>query len=103
MSDAKHLQQSCAYFMFYFYPAAGDNGNGVAIIYTQMQYDREEQKYYEIPIIMWDMYGSGSSLTGTNTLTVTIADKNDNSMREGHQDIFVFNYEGLHFSFKLIK
>ncbi|PVD20719.1 hypothetical protein C0Q70_18878 [Pomacea canaliculata] len=82
---------SCFYFI------AGDNGNGTAVITSKMTYDREKRKYYLIPIIMWDMYGTGSSLsqTGTNTLTVTIADKNDNPMKEGHQDIFVFNYKGM--------
>ncbi|XP_025116175.1 neural-cadherin-like [Pomacea canaliculata] len=76
---------------------AGDNGNGTAVITSKMTYDREKRKYYLIPIIMWDMYATGSSLsqTGTNTLTVTIADKNDNPMKEGHQDIFVFNYKGM--------
>ena len=73
-----------------------DNGNGATIISTKSVFDREKQKYYCIPITMWDMRGTNSPLamTGTNTLTVTIADVNDNQPEPGHQDIFVYNYKG---------
>ena len=70
----------------------------MATISTKRMFNREEQKYFYIPIIMWDMRGSNSSeaMTGTNTLTVTIADVNDNMLKPGHQDIFVHNYKGIH-------
>ena len=73
-----------------------DGGNGTATISTNMQFDREQQKYYLIPIITWDMRDTGSNeaMTGTNTLTVTIADINDNDMKPGRQDMFVYNYKG---------
>ena len=73
-----------------------DDGAGTATISTNRQFDREKQKYYLIPIVMWDMRDSGSNqaMTGTNTLTVTIADINDNRPKPGHQDIFVYNYKG---------
>ena len=73
-----------------------DGKNGTATISTNRQFDRERQKYYLIPIIMWDMRNTGrsESMTGTNTLTVTIADINDNDMRPGRQDMFVYNYKG---------
>ena len=76
--------------------ADGDGGNGTATISTNRQFDREKQKYYLIPIVMWDMRNTGSNqaMTGTNTLTVTIADINDNDMRPGRQDMFVYNYKG---------
>jgi hypothetical protein len=77
---------------------ADDGGNGTATISTQAIFDREKQKYYYIPIIMWDMRGKNDprAMTGTNTLTVTIADVNDNMHKAGHQDIFVYNYKGQH-------
>ena len=76
--------------------AGGDGGNGTATISTKAIFDREKQKYYYIPIVMWDMRGKNSpkAMTGTNTLTVTIADINDNRPKPGHQDIFVYNYKG---------
>lgn len=79
-----------------FVSTAGDGGNGTATISTKGTFDREKQKYYHIPIVMWDMHGKNSneSKTGTNTLTVTIGDINDNKPRPGHQDIFVYNYKG---------
>lgn len=76
--------------------SGGDGGNGTATISTKAIFDREKQKYYYIPIVMWDMRGKNSNkaMTGTNTLTVTIADINDNIPKPGHQDIFVYNYKG---------
>ena len=79
----------------YFF-LAGAGGNGSAKIETDQVFDREEQKYYYLPIVMWDMRGSNDllAMTGTNTLTVTIADINDNMPKPGHQDMFVYNYKG---------
>ncbi|ESO86530.1 hypothetical protein LOTGIDRAFT_167053 [Lottia gigantea] len=76
---------------------AGDGGNGEGVIFTKAEFDREKQKYYYIPIVMWDMRGKGdpNSQTGTNTLTVEIGDINDNPHNPGHKDIFVYNYKGL--------
>lgn len=75
----------------------GDNGRGSAKVTTKQVFDRERRKYYYIPIVMWDMRGKNSSeaMTGTNTLTVTIADINDNELKPGHQDVFVYNYKGI--------
>ncbi|GFY53891.1 neural-cadherin [Trichonephila inaurata madagascariensis] len=70
----------------------GDNGKGSATVYTKVKFDREQQKEYHVPIIIAD---SGvPSLTSTNTLTVIIGDENDNVMRPGEKDIFVYNYTG---------
>ncbi|KAK7504632.1 hypothetical protein BaRGS_00004118 [Batillaria attramentaria] len=87
---------TCEYFDLEFDPS-GDGGNGSATVSTKQVFDREAQKYYYIPIVMWDMRGKNSpkAMTGTNTLTVTIADINDNQPKPGHQDIFVYNYKGL--------
>jgi len=53
--------------------------------------DREETKTYFIPISISD---SGSpAQTGTSTLTLVVADVNDNPMEEGHSSIFVYNYK----------
>ncbi|KAK7483025.1 hypothetical protein BaRGS_00025688, partial [Batillaria attramentaria] len=87
---------SCEQFQFNF-DASGDGGNGTGLVTTSNTFDREQQKYYTIPIVMWDMRGVNQALskTGTNTLTVTIADVNDNPQSPGHQDVFVYNYKGL--------
>lgn len=51
-----------------------------------------------MPIVMSD---SGTpSMTGTNTLTIQIADVNDNKHGPGHKDILVYNYEGKLFQLK---
>ncbi|KFM57364.1 Neural-cadherin, partial [Stegodyphus mimosarum] len=70
----------------------GDNGKGSATIYTRVEFDREVQKEYELPIVIAD---SGiPSRTSTNTLTVIIGDENDNPMYPGSKDIFVYSYKG---------
>ncbi|XP_059140331.1 neural-cadherin-like isoform X2 [Physella acuta] len=74
----------------------GDNGDGTALIRTESKFDREKTKFYELPIVMWDLRGTGKTKaqTGTNTLTIIIGDVNDNEHYPGHQDIFVYNYKG---------
>lgn len=59
-------------------------------------FDREKQKMFELPIVMWDMRGTDSpkAQTGTNTLTIIVGDVNDNQHYPGHQDVFVYNYKG---------
>ena len=61
-------------------------------LHSLVEFDREEQKSYEIPIVISD---SGKPpMTGTSTLTVIIGDVNDNPMTEGSSSIFVYNYKG---------
>ena len=61
-------------------------------LFSRVEFDREERKSYEIPIVISD---SGSPpMTGTSTLTVIIGDVNDNPMTEGSSSIFVYNYKG---------
>ena len=61
-------------------------------LHSQVTFDREERKSYEIPITISD---SGiDPKTGTSTLTVIIGDVNDNPMAEGSSSIFVYNYKG---------
>ncbi|XP_055343968.1 neural-cadherin-like isoform X2 [Paramacrobiotus metropolitanus] len=68
--------------------SGGANGNGSAMIYTTQTFDREDRKYYYVPIIIEDVGG----MSGTSTLTVTIGDRNDNEMFPGSKEIFVYNY-----------
>uniref|UniRef100_A0A224XKW2 Putative cadherin egf lag seven-pass g-type receptor n=1 Tax=Panstrongylus lignarius TaxID=156445 RepID=A0A224XKW2_9HEMI len=57
-----------------------------------VRFDREEKKFYMIPITITD---SGEpTMTGTSTLQVVIGDENDNKMKEGYSSIFVYNYKG---------
>lgn len=57
------------------------------------EFDREKQKEYYMPIIMRD--SGNPHMSGTNTLTITVGDVNDNVHYPGHKDIFVYNYKGL--------
>ncbi|CAL1534113.1 unnamed protein product [Lymnaea stagnalis] len=84
--------EDCAHFRLELNQAR----NGSAKIFTSKTFDRELRKYYHLPIVMWDLRGlsANNSMTATNTLTVVIGDDNDNNMKPGNQDIFVYNYEG---------
>ncbi|XP_006818278.2 neural-cadherin-like [Saccoglossus kowalevskii] len=59
-------------------------------IYTKIDFDREEQKYHYMSVVMADVHG----LTGTETLTIEIDDMNDNPHSPGTKEIFVYNYKG---------
>nr|CAD7572875.1 unnamed protein product [Timema californicum] len=70
----------------------GANGDGKAVVFSLYSFDRELQKKYLLPIVIKD---SGSpTMSSTSTLTVVIGDVNDNKMRPGSKDIFVYNYMG---------
>lgn len=69
------------------------------VVSSKAVFDREEQKFYYMPIVMSD---SGTPpATGTNTLTIEIGDINDNEHRPGHKDILVYNYEGKYGGFSV--
>ncbi|XP_048742923.2 neural-cadherin-like isoform X4 [Ostrea edulis] len=78
---------------------SGDNGNGIATIRSLVKFDREEQKFYYLPIVMTDMRGHPDQptlgRTATSTLTIEIGDENDNPHSPAHQNIHVYNYKGL--------
>lgn len=62
-------------------------------------FDREEKKNYQVQIAITD--NGIPAMTGTSTLTVIIGDENDNPMKKGSSDIFVYNYKVLHNSLQL--
>lgn len=67
-------------------------GEGHGQVYTKQKLDREEQKEYQVPVLITD---SGTPrLTGTSYLTVIVGDINDNKMHPGSKTIFVYNYRG---------
>ena len=70
----------------------GNNGFGSGIVTSRRQFDREVQKDFYMPIIMVDR--GRPRVTGTNTLTITIGDLNDNRHHPGHKNIYVYNYKG---------
>ncbi|XP_042196330.1 neural-cadherin [Callorhinchus milii] len=73
--------------------ALKDNGNNTATITALRTFDREEQKEFYLPIIITD---SGSpSMSSTNTLTITVGDKNDHPHQAGHKKIYVYNRRGV--------
>ena len=64
--------------------------NGKYYLETKVQFDREQQKVYNIPIRVEDNQG----MAATSVLRLVIGDKNDNPMAPGASSIFVYNYEG---------
>lgn len=65
--------------------------NGDFLMATEM-FDREEQKEYSIPVLIAD---SGEpSMSKVSFLKLIIGDVNDNAMRDGQSNIFVYNYKG---------
>lgn len=55
-------------------------------------YDREQQKEYQIPIMISD---SGQpQMRNVSILHLVIGDVNDNEMKDGVSSIFVYNYKG---------
>lgn len=64
----------------------------MGIVTSLKTFDREQQKEYHMPIIMKD--SGNPAISGTNTLTITIGDRNDNKHFPGHKNIFVYNYKG---------
>ncbi|CAD5116989.1 DgyrCDS5823 [Dimorphilus gyrociliatus] len=77
-------------FALEFHPNKCSGRSGMGILSTKKQFDRERQKYYLVPIVMVD--NGKSPQTGTNTLTVTIGDVNDNDHYPGHKDITMYSY-----------
>nr|XP_006635865.1 PREDICTED: neural-cadherin-like isoform X1 [Lepisosteus oculatus] len=70
-----------------------DLKNGSALITALQTFDREEQKQYCLPILMTD---SGSPpMSATNTLTITIGDRNDHPHVAGHIEFIIYSYEGI--------
>lgn len=62
------------------------------ILRANVKFDREEQKYYDIPIGVTD---SGTPpQTATSILRLIIGDINDNEAQNGSSEIFVYNYKG---------
>lgn len=63
-------------------------GNQLTALAT---FDREEKKSYQVQIAITD--NGIPNMTGTSTLTVIIGDVNDNPMKPGSSDIFIYNYK----------
>lgn len=83
-------------YLSLLYFSGADGGNGGADIFSKQTFDRELQKFYYLPIKMWDKRDvtGDRSMTGTNTLTIEIGDVNDNVHGPGTQNIHVYNYLG---------
>ncbi|XP_061183428.1 neural-cadherin-like [Saccostrea echinata] len=96
--EAVCIASICDKFSLDFNPS-GDNGNGLATIRSRVTFNREDQKFYYLPIKMTDMRGhpeqSTVGRTATSTLTIEIGDENDNPHSPAHQNIHVYNYKGL--------
>ena len=68
------------------------------VLRANVEFDREEQKYYDVPIAITD---SGKpTQKGVSHLRVIIGDRNDNAAKSGSSEIFVYNYavrDGIYF------
>lgn len=86
------------FIIFFFNPLIliTNKGDGQAIVYVNnnVTFDREQQKEYQIPIVIRD--NGNPSLSATNILTVTIGDINDNKMQPGSKTIFVNCLKGAY-------
>lgn len=60
---------------------------------AKKMFDREEKKFYDIPIRITDSGEPPQS--GTSVLRVIIGDVNDNEAQDGSSEIFVYKYENL--------
>uniref|UniRef100_A0A182N916 Cadherin n=1 Tax=Anopheles dirus TaxID=7168 RepID=A0A182N916_9DIPT len=61
-------------------------------LYALVEFDREEQKEYRVPILISD--SGNKSMSDVSILQLVIGDDNDNEMRPGESRIFVYNYKG---------
>ena len=77
---------------FIYLAVGGKEGYGQGVITSLVTFDREERSEYYMPIIMKD--GGKPPRSGTNTLTITIGDKNDNEHFPAHKNVHVYNYRG---------
>ncbi|CAH0562384.1 unnamed protein product [Brassicogethes aeneus] len=62
------------------------------ILVAKVFFDREEKKFYDIPIKIMDS-GEPTQTSHNNILRVVIGDKNDNKAKDGESEIFVYKYE----------
>lgn len=60
-------------------------------LFAKVTFDREEKKYYDIPVTITD--SGRPPLSGTSILRVIIGDVNDNKAEDGESSIFVYKYE----------
>ncbi|KAK8405263.1 hypothetical protein O3P69_001675 [Scylla paramamosain] len=70
--------------------AEGDEGRGVAVVTSLRPLDREESVTRLLPLVL----GDARRLTTTATITLTVADVNDNPMRPGHKTVSVTRLMG---------
>uniref|UniRef100_A0AAG5DFH9 DE-cadherin n=1 Tax=Anopheles atroparvus TaxID=41427 RepID=A0AAG5DFH9_ANOAO len=61
-------------------------------LYARVEFDREQQKQYWVPIRIRD--SGDEPMSDVSVLLLVIGDENDNEMRSGTSRIFVYNYKG---------
>ena len=67
--------------------AGGDDGRGVGVVWTRAALDREERPALLVPLVVGD--AGWPSLTATVTLTLHVADLNDNPMAPAAKTVTV--------------
>ncbi|KAJ0066520.1 hypothetical protein NL108_014275, partial [Boleophthalmus pectinirostris] len=70
-----------------------DLGNGSATLTALRTFDREQQREYQVPIMLQD--SGAPPLSATHTVTVTIGDRNDNPHEPAHTTFILYSYDGL--------
>ncbi|XP_069196001.1 putative neural-cadherin 2 isoform X2 [Procambarus clarkii] len=68
----------------------GDEGRGVVVVTSLGPLDREEAVTRLLPLVL----GDARSLVATATITVTVADLNDNPMRPANKTVSVVRFRG---------
>ncbi|KPM04401.1 Cadherin-like protein 1 [Sarcoptes scabiei] len=64
------------------------SGDGNAILYSKISFDREEQKQYQVPIVVSD--AANPSKSSTSLVTVIVGDLNDNQQKDGWKNVLVY-------------
>ena len=67
--------------------AGGDDGRGVGVVWTRAALDREERPALLVPLVVGD--AGWPTLTATVTLTLHVADVNDNPMAPAAKTVTV--------------
>lgn len=64
------------------------------MLHANEYFDREEQKYYDVPIAITD--NGTPPKTGISYIRVIIGDVNDNPAKDGFSEIFIYSYQVSH-------
>lgn len=76
----------------------GDGGRGVGVVWTRAALDREERVALLVPLVV----GDAGALSSTVTLTLHVADLNDNPMTPAGKTVTVRTVQVSHCSYNCL-